>query len=184
VRRIARVGTFGEPLVTLIHRLKFGRSWEVARVLAPFMHHAISRVAEEVKVPVDVLVPVPLHWMRRARRGFNQAEELAREAGRLGGWRVIRPLRRVRRTAEQARIDAPSRRAENLQGAFSGLPDRRLRAKHVWIVDDVSTTGATIHAAATALRKLPEDCRPASINAAVVCVTDHGSPPARVEILG
>jgi ComF family protein len=176
VRRTARVGTFSEPLVTLVHRLKFGRSWELARLVAPYLHHAIAAVAEESDVAVDWLVPLPLHWMRRSRRGFNQAEELARATGKLGGWGVICPLRRVRRTMEQARIDGSTRRKENLRGAFSCRPDPRMAGKHVWLVDDVSTTGATIHAAATAIRKLPRELQPASINAAVLCVTDHGAP--------
>jgi ComF family protein len=176
VRRTARVGTFSEPLVTLVHRLKFGRSWELAAVLAPYLHRAIAQVAEEGGVTVDALLPVPLHWFRKSRRGFNQAEELARQAAKLGGWQVMCPLRRVRRTAEQARIDAPTKRRENLRGAFICRADRRLAGKHVWIIDDVSTTGATIHAAATAIRKLPRELRPASINAGLICVTDHGSP--------
>jgi ComF family protein len=178
VRRTARVGTFSEPLVTLVHRLKFGRSWELAGLLAPFLQHAIAQVAEETGATVDVLVPVPLHWWRRSRRGFNQAEELARATASLGGWQVVCPLRRVRRTHEQARLDSATARAKNIHGAFACRADKRFAGKHVWIVDDVSTTGATIHAAATAIRKLPKELRPASINAAVLCVTDHGSPPA------
>ncbi len=174
VVRIARVGRFEEPLVTLVHRLKFGRAWEVAGALAPFLYQAMVAVSEEQGVSVDVMVPVPLHWTRRAWRGFNQAEELARETGRLSGWGVRRPLRRVRRTAEQARLDAPTRRVENLRGAFWCQADEGLAGKHVWLVDDVSTTGATLHAAATAIRKLGRECRPASINAAVVCVADRG----------
>jgi ComF family protein len=176
VVRIARVGTFTEPLVTLVHRLKFGRSWEIAGVVAPFLYSATLRVAETAGVPVDAMVPVPLHWWRRVRRGFNQAEELARSVGGLSGWPVVHGLRRVRRTAEQARIQAVSARAANLRGAF--VPRRAamrgaLAGQHVWLVDDVSTTGATLHAAATALRKLPRGMRPASINAAVLCVADH-----------
>jgi ComF family protein len=191
VQRMARVGTFSEPLVTLVHRLKFGRSWEVAGLLAPFLQRAILQVAQEGRVTVDVLVPVPLHWMRRARRGFNQAEELARAAARLGrksgarpdAWEVRTVLRRVKRTVEQARLDAPTRRKENLRGAFLCRNGKAIAGKHVWIVDDVSTTGATIHAAATAIRKLPREMWPASINGAAVCVTDHGSPPALTEVV-
>lgn len=177
VVRMARVGTFSEPLVTLVHRLKFGRSWEVARILAPFVVQSLTQVSEACGVEVDALVPVPLHWTRRVRRGFNQAEELAREARRLMGWPVVMGLKRVKRTGEQARMGAASLRAENMRGAFAAVPRRGLAGKHVWLIDDVSTTGATLHAAASALRKLPRDERPVSINAVVVCVTDHGAPP-------
>lgn len=181
VVRMARVGTFSEPLVTLVHRLKFGRSWEVAGVAAPFLYSAMLGVSEGTGVTVDAMVPVPLHWWRRMRRGFNQAEELARAVGGLSGWPVVRGLRRARRTREQARIGAVSVRAENLRGAFAASRGARagmLAGKHVWLIDDVSTSGATLQAAAVALRRLPRALRPASINGAVLCVTDPRSPPA------
>ena len=178
ISQTARVGTFSEPLIGLVHRLKFGKAWEVAGVLAPFMYQALLRVSEEKNVPVDFLLPVPLHWTRRAKRGFNQSEELARETARLAGWKIRKPLKRIRRTTAQAKITAPAARAENLNGAFFCRSDPALAGKHVWLIDDVTTTGATLHAAGLALRQLPKECRPASVNAAVVCVTDHGSPPA------
>jgi ComF family protein len=176
--RLARVGTFREPLVTLVHRLKFGRSWEVAEVVAPFLYQAITHLAEEARLPVDLLVPVPLHWTRRARRGFNQAEELARATARLGGWPTARLLRRTRRTAEQALADSMEQRRDNLRGAFACRAGAGAEAagQHVWLVDDVTTTGATLNAAVRALRTLPRDRRPASISAAVLCVTDRASP--------
>ncbi|MGN6369309.1 MAG: ComF family protein [Phycisphaerae bacterium] len=177
ISRAARVGTFSEPLVGLVHRMKFGRAWEVAGVVAPFLHHAMVRVAEETGGRVDCLVPVPLHWWRRARRGFNQAEELARETARMGGWEVRRVLKRVRGTSAQARISAPTARAENVKEAFVCVNAQAVADKHVWLVDDVITTGATLHAAGAALRELPKELRPASVNVAVLCVTDHESPP-------
>jgi len=181
VVRIARVGTCSEPLVTLVHRLKFGRSWELGDVLAPFLYSAMLRVSEIAAVPVDVMIPVPLHWLRRARRGFNQAEELARSVGKLSHWPMVHALHRRRHTSEQALASSPTARAANLRGAFALMRAAKrgaLADKHVWLLDDVSTTGATLHAAATALRKLPSGMRPASINAAVLCVTDNYSPPA------
>lgn len=177
LRCTARVGTFSEPLVTLVHKLKFGRQWEVARTVAPFLHHAIARTAQATGERVDALVPVPLHWLRRARRGFNQSEELAREVAALSGHPVVHGLARSRRTAEQARLNSPTARRENLRQAFRGRPLKELAGKSVWLIDDVSTTGATLHAAATALRRLPKEWRPAAINAAVLCITDHAAPP-------
>ena len=74
-------------------------------------------------------------------------------------------------------MDYREHRLENLRGAFTLVrgAEKRLAGKHVWLVDDVTTTGATIHAAASALRKLAKGHKAASINAAVVCVTDHRS---------
>jgi ComF family protein len=180
VAHVARVGVFKDPLIALIHRLKFGRSWEIARILAPFLFQSLLRVSEATHTPVEALIPVPLHWSRRMMRGFNQAEELARETAALAGsrqWPVLKALRRKRRTSEQARIESPARRAQNLRGAFT--PARaNVAGLHVWLIDDVSTTGATIHAAAAALRRRPPTPPPASINAAVLCITDHRTPGA------
>ena len=177
VGRVARVGVFDEPLVTLVHRMKFGRAWEIARVLAPFMLQAVTRSSEGAgtQVPVDVLAPVPLHWRRKASRGFNQSEELTREVAALGGFRVVRALRRRRATPAQATLDTRTSRLENLRGAFEPVAraGRSVAGKHVWLVDDVTTTGATLHAAASAMRRLPREHKPASINALVVCVTDR-----------
>jgi ComF family protein len=183
VNWIARVGTFSEPLVTLVHRLKFSRAWEMGPILAPFLYQALLRVSEATKTPVDLLVPVPLHWRRQMQRGFNQSDELAREVAALAGWRVAAVLRRTRATRAQARLDSPDQRRENLRGAFSCRREgptlfgawrpHPVAGKHVWLMDDVSTTGATLHAAASALRRLGRNSRPASINAAVVCVTDR-----------
>ena len=188
VNWMARVGTFSEPLVTLVHRLKFSRAWEMAPILAPFLCQALERVSEAAHTPVDLLVPVPLHWSRQVRRGFNQSEELAREVAAISGWKVARLLRRTRRTQAQARLDSPQQRRENLRGAFACRREgatlfgsRRphpAAGKHVWLIDDVSTTGATLHAAANALRRLGRESRPASINAAVVCVTEYQAATA------
>jgi predicted amidophosphoribosyltransferase len=145
-------------------------------VVAPFLYHAMVRTSEETGGQVDCVVPVPLHWWRRAQRGFNQAEELARETAKLGGWEMRNVLRRVRRTGAQATISAPTVREENVKGAFVCVDGEAMAGKHVWLVDDVATTGATLHAASLALRQLPKELRPASIGAAVVCVTDHESP--------
>jgi len=102
VAAMARVGLYEAPLAKLITTLKFSRRWELAAVLAPFMFQAIEmRRAADADVAVDALVPVPLHWRRGLARGFNQAEELARHLGRLGGWPVYNALRRTRPTHEQ-----------------------------------------------------------------------------------
>ncbi len=185
VARVARAGIFAEPLIGLVHRLKFGRgggrgAWEMAEIVAPFVYQAMMRVAEATGTPVDAIVPVPLHRSRRARRGFNQAEELARAVGRLSGWKMVGALARIRRTPEQALLEYREHRLENLRGAFAPRrgAGKKLAGKHVWLLDDVTTTGATIHAAASALRNLPRGQKPASINAAVICVTDHREPPA------
>ena len=96
---------------------------------------------------VDAVVPVPLHRGRQRRRGFNQAELLARAvAVRLGLPLRTDPLRRSRATPAQARLGAEER-ARNVAGAFAASGDS---PPALLLVDDVTTTGATLAAAAPA----------------------------------
>lgn len=107
---------------------------------------------------VDVVVPVPLHWTRQWRRGYNQAEVIARElADVLGAELRTDILRRSRRTRSQVRLPLAAK-AANVRGAFS-LPAGcarkpcNLRAKHVLLVDDTFTTGSTLNACRAVLRQ-------------------------------
>ena len=110
---------------------------------------------------VDLVVPVPLHWTRRWQRGYNQAEVIAKEVAReIGARYEPRWLRRVRRTKTQTHLNVEGR-AANVAGVFQlsysswrrmarRLGDIPLR--HVLLIDDVFTTGATAAAAERAFR--------------------------------
>jgi ComF family protein len=131
----------------LVAAAKFGHQVPVARGLGELL---ALRLPAWPAVP-DAVVPVPLHWRREASRGFNQAEEIARPLCRVRDWPLRTDLcRRVRPTPEQSGLGAAARR-DNLQGAFA-LTDATAagRCRHVLLVDDVLTTGAT--AAALAAR--------------------------------
>lgn len=95
------------------------------------------------------VVPVPLHWRRRLRRGYNQAEEIARPLAARLGFRFSRSLRRRRATPRQTSLSREHRRS-NPAGAFVC---RRTIAGTVILVDDVTTTGATLGAAAVCLKQ-------------------------------
>ena len=100
---------------------------------------------------VDAVIPVPLHWLRKRRRGYNQAEVIAAAiAKELGAPLLPKALVRRRRTSTQTRLDAASR-LSNVRGVFRvrHLPEG---LKHVLIIDDTFTTGATLAACYLALR--------------------------------
>jgi len=135
------------PLVELIHRLKYGRQVAIARILGTVLAH---RLCERGRPAVDAIVPVPLHAAREARRGYNQASEIARFAGEIVGIPVLdRVALRLRATEEQAALPASVRRV-NVSGAFEALAGCVPAA--VAIVDDVMTTGATADALTRALK--------------------------------
>lgn len=136
---------YGFPLDRLLPRAKFHGDLSSTRLLAALMTSALS----EAERP-QALVPIPLHASRLRERGYDQALELARPlARRLGLPLRDDLLRRTRATAAQSRLDAIQRR-RNLRGAFAVRGGCELPG-HVALVDDVMTTGATVHAAASAL---------------------------------
>jgi ComF family protein len=142
---IARaIGAYEGTLKAIIHALKYDGRRSLAPRLARLM---TARHADVLKI-ATAAVPVPLHPSRRRERGFNQAEDLARHLGIP----VVRALRRSRRTSVQAELPS-ALRAANVHGAFTAT-DRAsgLAGCGVVVVDDVSTTGATIDACATALK--------------------------------
>lgn len=133
------------PLDRLLPRLKFHDDLAAGRLCADLMADALAGAARP-----ETVIPLPLHRRRLRARGFDQTLELARPLART----LALPLRddllaRVRETAPQSRLDAVARR-RNLKGAFAVRPGIVLPA-HVALIDDVMTTGATLHAAADAL---------------------------------
>lgn len=100
----------------------------------------------------DLLVPVPLHWRRRWRRGYNQAELLAEQWSSALKIPMARAAKRSQGTAAQQGLSASQRR-RNLRGAFSVTRPADLSGKHLAVVDDVLTTGATAHSLAAILTR-------------------------------
>jgi ComF family protein len=134
---------FGGQLASAIRRLKFANATHVARTLAPLWAPVLAAAARGA-----LIVPVPLHWRRRLRRGYDHTWLLALHA--CAEARLPRPeplLRRIRHAPAQSTLPA-SARAANVRGAFVA---RGAVPEEVVLVDDVVTTGATLAAAASAL---------------------------------
>lgn len=153
------VSEYRDPLKKLILAKGYGN-----RTAAAQLGQLIWYMTDIRQRPIDYFIPIPLHWTRYAWRGFNQSYEMARELSYLSDIPCASLLRRTQRTAFQSQL-TKSKREENVAQVFS-LCVRNYtlyRNKHLVLVDDLMTTGATLKAAARELKKL----RPASITAVV-----------------
>jgi ComF family protein len=136
------------PLARAVRGMKFS-GWHG---LGPHLAGAMAEVADDV-LPADVLTWVPLSRRRRARRGFDRAEVIARTVGERLGLRIVPLLRRVRETGAQARRSGVDRRRA-LRGAFAAIEEP---PRTVLLVDDILTTGATAAACAETLKRAGAD---------------------------
>lgn len=144
--RLLAVWSYEPPLEQVIHGLKFGRLDFLGGHLA---EEIWQRLGGELR-RAEAVVPVPLHWRRQMMRGYNQAERIARPLAKRLGRPLVAALRRARSTAPQARLERCQRGA-NLRRAFRCRRPAAVRDRVVLLVDDVSTTGATLDQAAAAL---------------------------------
>ncbi len=131
-----------------IHELKYRNLRAIAVPLAKLLHDYLTTNP----VPGEVLVPVPLHQRRWRERGYNQSSLLSQELGNLTGLPMVGDcLVRQQYALPQARTSNVGERQRNVAGAFT-CRDWSLRGKQVLLIDDVSTSGATLNACAGALK--------------------------------
>jgi competence protein ComFC len=134
----------------LIHRFKYGREFYLRRVLVEYLTEAMQDVRIQAH-PVDCLVPVPLHPARWRERGFNQAEALTETLSKRTGLPSLHCIQRHRYTNTQTQFDRVER-MQNLRNAFALRKSSDVRGKHLVLLDDVLTTGSTLHECALVLR--------------------------------
>jgi len=150
----ASFGPYEGGLRTLVHELKYHGRRRVAARLAEVL--LAEEATGQLLVPGSVLVPVPLHPLRRHERGFNQSELLARELARRSGLAVSDALVRRKDTTPQTGLSAAARR-RNVAGAFAVRKRAAVAGRVVILVDDVLTTGATAMACGRALHEAGVD---------------------------
>ncbi len=142
---------YAGPTAQAIVRMKYGSRPDVARPLGDLLWRALE--PDAARLAGALVVPVPLHAMRLAERGFNQSALLARiVARRLHAPFKALALARVRDTPRQALLERDAR-LTNVAGAFACARPASVAGRHVLLVDDVCTTGATLASASDALAR-------------------------------
>ncbi|WP_434704127.1 ComF family protein [Pseudomonas sp. Z1-12] len=149
--RVLAPWSYDFPVDSLITRFKHQAKWPLGRLLGELLAQSLQHHFDEGLERPDALVPVPLATRRLRQRGFNQAALLARWlSGSLAIPCEENLLRRTQDTPAQQALDAKARR-HNLRQAFALAPQATLRNRHLALVDDVLTTGATAQALAALL---------------------------------
>lgn len=129
-----------------IHAFKYEGQVQLVEMLGGWLCELLDGISG-----IDCVVAVPLHPQREAMRGYNQAALLASHVARHYGWAFVpEAVSRIRETPSQVNLTAQERR-DNVNGAFAAEPTHAA-GRHILLIDDVLTTGATLVACAEALR--------------------------------
>lgn len=133
----------------IIKKLKYGKRKYYAKHIAEMMQSLVTCFDN-----IDVITFVPVSSKRRKERGFNQAEEIAKELGLISNISVVDALEKLYDGKTQAGLSQKERR-ENLKGTIKLKNEikQEIKGKNVLIVDDVFTTGSTLHECASVLQK-------------------------------
>jgi ComF family protein len=133
----------------LIIRFKLADRTGLLKPLVNLAQNAVKRANFSEKI--DFVVPVPLHWRKRFKRGFNQSALIAKELKFSDGV-LNTDLVRIRHTEEQSLLSAHAR-LKNIKGAFAVRKNHNLTGKNICLVDDIKTTGATLNECAKVLKE-------------------------------
>ncbi len=155
----------------LIHGFKYGGRWRSARMMGEWFGAELAPYYKDV----DLIVPVPLHLRKRLKRGYNQSEYIARGIGTaLGRPVAAHSVRRAAHTRSQA-TQKGADRWDNVAGAFRVRTPEVFAGRHLLLVDDVVTTGATIVSLAEAILRAAPDCRVSVAALAATRETERGA---------
>ena len=158
--KVIAVGAYDQPLVSLILAKSSGNRTVASQLGELAWQQSVVR-----HLNFDLIVPIPLHWSRYAWRGYNQADEIARVISKKSEKPIEHLLKRVRRTAFQSYFKGKEREV-NVANVFQlkSFDKARVKDKHLLLVDDVMTSGATLKEAARELFAL----KPSSITVLVL----------------
>ncbi|MFI3323688.1 MAG: phosphoribosyltransferase family protein [Rikenellaceae bacterium] len=141
----------------VIHEIKYRRSWYTAFKIGYWYGFELQE--SDMFADVDLLMPVPLHRSRMLRRRYNQSEQIADGLAKALGLKVNRTALKRRSNNPSQVTRTKQQRWRNVQGIFAVRHAEQLAGKHILLVDDVFTTGATIISCAETIKAAVPDCR-------------------------
>jgi ComF family protein len=162
---LCRVGFYDGTLKHMLAALKFQDKVELMDYLGPSLKQAFLASGFDAKT--QLLVPVPLHWRRRFQRGFNQSYLLAK-CLKNKSMRISEDLVRIRYTPHQWQMENDSQKRHNVKNAFTVREGHPFAGRAVCLVDDITTSGATLAECAKTLKQAGA----VAVYAAVVAVAE------------
>lgn len=135
-------------LSILVHDLKYKYYKGLAREMGKIV--AQELVTTPFLADIDMILPIPMHFLKKARRGYNQTEEIAKGINFITGIPVKTNLRATRPHKTQTKLTLDERE-KNTKGIFKVAAEGELKDKHILLLDDVCTTGSTLTSAAEAI---------------------------------
>ncbi|MFA6132887.1 MAG: phosphoribosyltransferase family protein [Phycisphaerae bacterium] len=165
--QVIRLGPYADPLRPAVRDLKYRGRDALRRQLCMLLAEAVA--ARTDPRPLDLVMPIPMHWRRRLGRPFDHARLLAATLAGALDLPLGDELVRTRHTPPQVHL-ARSRRIENVRGAFGLVRPASLAGAHVLLVDDVTTTGATANEATRTLLE-------GGVSAVTLTVIAKSEPP-------
>ncbi|MCQ2254856.1 MAG: ComF family protein [Bacteroidaceae bacterium] len=161
---IERAGSFmrylpNERSASIIKNMKYSHNYGLARMMGRMMAEEFSQPNSDFFADIDVIIPAPLTKKRNTERGYNQAEELARGIVQVVDKQIdtTSVIRRIFK-ASQTTLSREER-TKNVQDAFDCIHPEQLSGKHILLVDDVITTGATLLSLADSILEKTDNVR-------------------------
>lgn len=140
---------YQEPVIASVHRYKFSGHRSYARSYGILIAQCVR---DQIDTPIHQVSWVPLSRARLRKRGFDQAEKLARVVGKELGLPVVPTLEKIRSNQQQSLLTDPAARRANVLGAYQIRPDADVVGRRVLLIDDVVTSGATLSECARILQ--------------------------------
>ncbi|MCK9163733.1 MAG: phosphoribosyltransferase family protein [Bacteroidales bacterium] len=138
----------------LIHKFKYNDDVVIGKYLMEIFSYEVSKL--DWINDIDLIIPLPLHWKKTWKRGYNQSEVMSNEIGRIFNIKVeTKAIKRIKHNKSQVKKNAQDR-WENVKNIFKLCDEKKLEGKHVLIVDDIITTGASINSCVKEISKVKD----------------------------